>query len=1123
MVILTEASSSYDVFLSFRGEDLRPELERAIRGSRASIILLSPNYVSSTWCLDELVLILEQRLTSDQLVIPIFYHVEPTHVRKQEGSFGVAMADHKKRLEAEANSQKRSLLAKKMDRWNTALTEVAQLKGMDAKGRKETEFIGEIVTYIHRRLGGPLHSTLPLLFGMEDSIEAITSWLLDGSSHNADILTILGMPGIGKTSLARYVHGSHYRLFAKSSFIECITEKCSAQTGLLDLQKQLFHEISKTSQIQVHDILAYTSMIENGLNRKKVFIVLDNIDSVDQLYALLGSKGFYPGSKIIITTKDASLTERYAPSKLLINPKHTKILLEGLYKQASLQLLSHHAFMSNGPKDGYEKVSKQLMAYCKGHPLALKVLGESLFNKTVAEWEDCVIGLKEETDSRIMNVLKMSFDSIQSNNDKELFKHIACFFVQKERVFAETILNSCGIRTTGIRNLIDRCLLTIGPYNNLMMHQLIQEMGRDVVRQESLDKPEERSRLCCHEESFNVLEENKGTRNTKGLVLDMKLLEIDMLCGSIELETTALSKMPNLMILQLNFVQLSGSCKNFPQRLRWLCMHGFTFKSIPLDLPMEHLVALDMSYSNIESFDMSYSHSQPSRKRQKVNRSCSKDNRLLGSLKFLTLSFSKQLRRIGGFSKLPALQRLIVIKCIGLINICESIDQSVELVYIDLSYCKKLKKVPTTIGMLKKVKTLLLDGCDLLELPMKKRVTDPSEVSKAIPNDSNLFAISLPNSLVRLSLAHNNLSNESFPMDFSCLSMLKDLCLNGNPIVSLPDCVRTLPGLQTLEMSNCLKLMSVEHPPCTLRRLNLYNNCWKPDYKSLLRKITFDPEMAPLELIADRNLLAPSSFEIEGMIKIQPIACVEKKVLLSLGWPLLWPYEEMFMAAGYNYEGAQKSQIQMYYEFGIFSTIYNWTRMPSCIWQQSNGTSISFIILSHPKKLRGLNFCYRGKLFELPMIKICNITKNCTWIYMHCIKSFYVDGDDQIFLSHWMFGKNEMEVGDEITINLENCSKYLIHVCRCGVGLVYDDGIIQEEDPLDYYKSWNHIIGGDLSAFRLTTGEYYLNSVDFLRNLFSSSFPNAHFTGSAGVILDGSVGVVFEDSVAMDLLLPLKL
>lgn len=40
------------------GEDLKPELESAIKASRASIIVMSKNYASSTWCLDELVLIL---------------------------------------------------------------------------------------------------------------------------------------------------------------------------------------------------------------------------------------------------------------------------------------------------------------------------------------------------------------------------------------------------------------------------------------------------------------------------------------------------------------------------------------------------------------------------------------------------------------------------------------------------------------------------------------------------------------------------------------------------------------------------------------------------------------------------------------------------------------------------------------------------------------------------------------------------------------------------------------------------------------------------------------------------------------------------------------------------------
>ncbi|CAI9269413.1 unnamed protein product [Lactuca saligna] len=117
------------------GEDLKPELESAIKASRASIIILSKNYASSTWCLDELVLILEERMTSNHIVIPIFYHVEPTHVRKQQSSFGDAMAKHKQTMEVETDANKRSQWAQKMDRWNKALIEVGNLKGCDVKGR----------------------------------------------------------------------------------------------------------------------------------------------------------------------------------------------------------------------------------------------------------------------------------------------------------------------------------------------------------------------------------------------------------------------------------------------------------------------------------------------------------------------------------------------------------------------------------------------------------------------------------------------------------------------------------------------------------------------------------------------------------------------------------------------------------------------------------------------------------------------------------------------------------------------------------------------------------------------------------------------------------------------------
>ncbi|KAL7615980.1 hypothetical protein Lser_V15G03522 [Lactuca serriola] len=1086
------------------GEDLKPELETAIKASQASIIVLSKNYASSTWCLDELVLILEQRMTSNHIVIPIFYHVEPTHVRKQQSSFGDAMAKHKHTMETETNAYKRSQWAQKMERWNKALTEVANLKGNDVKGRLETKFIEEIVKDINRRLHLPLRSAQPLLIGIEHHISFVTSWLKDVSSHTTDILTISGMGGIGKTHLANYVYGQHCREFHTSSYIEDISRRCVGKfNGLLDIQKQLCGDISKTSSIQVYDVSVYTSKIENAVARKRVILVLDDIDSIDQLDALLGSKGFHPGSKIIITTKNTWLTESCALFKTNIKPKNERLLLQGLDEIESQQLLCFHAFMVNHPKPGYEEVSDKILKYCEGHPLALKILGKSLHNRDVAYWEGCIEGLMKETDDRINNVLRMSFDSLPSNNDKELFKYIACYFVGIDRHVTETILEACDINTrSGITNLLDRFLLSIGWDNELKMHQLVQEMGRFEVRQESLDKPWKRSRLWSDKESFRVLKQKKGKGNLVGLSLDMRMLEKEKLGASFELKTDALSNMDNLMLLQLNYVHMNGSYANFPEELRGLCMHGFCLKYVPLDLPMENLVALDMSYSNIESFLGCYIDPQRSEKKQKLDESCLKEKRLLGSLKILNLSFCKQLRSLGDFDQLPILERLIVRNCIGLVEVCESIEQCLELVLIDLSYCNKLEKLPRNIGMLKKVKMMWLDGCNIGVSQIKIRDMDSLEMWKAnknsgiktrissvafvgaIPRDLKFFASSLPSSLVRLSLANNNLSAESFPMDFSCLSMLEKLYLDGNPIESMPHCVRTLPRLELLSMTNCDKLKSVEHPPNTLKHLSLYS-----DRDAFTKKVVFNPEMSPLHLHSFSRSSAPGPYEFEGMIKIQSMVDVEEKLLRILGWTNIDFLKERRVGTT-----SSQSEIQMIYEFGIFSTMYEQEEIPSWFRHRSAGPSISFTIPSSPNNLAGLNFFSVHMLQVLdeyldeipyghfpltPMITVSNITKNRMWIYQRFRDKSCVGGKCWVLLSHWMFGMNEMEAGDHVTIFVT--LPYNECVKECGVSLVYDDGEKkdEEEDVLGYYKSWNHIIGGDLSPFQTTTGQYILYNFQF--------------------------------------------
>lgn len=101
-----------------RGMLIGPELLIAIRGSKFSIVLISKNYASSIWCLDELVVIMNCRKELGQRVMPIFHGVEPSDVRNQRGYFGSVFEETCVGISVE-----------KVERWKKTLKEVAMLTG----------------------------------------------------------------------------------------------------------------------------------------------------------------------------------------------------------------------------------------------------------------------------------------------------------------------------------------------------------------------------------------------------------------------------------------------------------------------------------------------------------------------------------------------------------------------------------------------------------------------------------------------------------------------------------------------------------------------------------------------------------------------------------------------------------------------------------------------------------------------------------------------------------------------------------------------------------------------------------------------------------------------------------
>ncbi|KAJ0532613.1 putative P-loop containing nucleoside triphosphate hydrolase, leucine-rich repeat domain superfamily [Helianthus annuus] len=321
---------------------------------------------------------------------------------------------------------------------------------------------------------------------------------------------------------------------------------------------------------------------------------------------------------------------------------------------------------------GFEGLVLKVVQYCEGNPLALKVLGSSLSeNNTIHYWRSQLKKLKKEMHSGIQGVLQRSYTSLPYNSEKELFLHIACFFVGKDLDYVVQILEPDYSAASGIKTLINRCLLYVSSNKVLMMHRLVQEMGKSIIRQESAKCPAKRSRVWLSSDSYKILSKGEGSKTVEGFALDMHmLLKKKFPWKSLHLKTDALNKMNHLKLLQQNFVELNGSCEKFSEDLRWLCWLGFHLRYIPSGLYMGNLVAIDMSYSKLKLFEP--------------------PTVVLWSLKILNLKDSHKLVEIRNILNIPNLETLVLWNCYNLVNVCKNLRDLSSLSLLNMTGCKNV-------------------------------------------------------------------------------------------------------------------------------------------------------------------------------------------------------------------------------------------------------------------------------------------------------------------------------------------------------------------------------------------------------------------------------------------------
>ncbi|KAL1201758.1 putative disease resistance protein RPP1 [Cardamine amara subsp. amara] len=450
-----------------RGESIGPELIRAIRGSKIAIILLSRNYAYSKWCLEELVEVMKCREVLGQIVMVIFYKVDPHDVKMLSGDFGKVF-------------RKTSVGKSKEDieRWRQALAKVATIAGYhSSKWDNEAAMIERIATDVSNELirSAP-SSDFNSLVGIRTHMKNMEPFLGLKSDDKVKMIGIWGPSGIGKSTIARFLFGEYSHKFQLSVFMDNIKRRyprsCYDEYSTkLQLQKEFLSRIINHEDIKIHHL----GVAKDRLKDKRVLVVLDDVDQLAQLDAMAKeTRWFGPGSRIIITTQD----------KRLLNAHGINHIYEvGLPPcDEALQIFCMYAFGQKSPYEGFEYLAREVTTLAGNLPLGLRVIGCYFRGMSKHEWEKELPRLRTSLDGKIESILKFSYDVLREE-DKDVF---LCIFSNEwiEKVEEHFPKNFVDV-SQGLHVIAEKSLVSISS-GYIWMHNLLARFGRKIVRKQSI-------------------------------------------------------------------------------------------------------------------------------------------------------------------------------------------------------------------------------------------------------------------------------------------------------------------------------------------------------------------------------------------------------------------------------------------------------------------------------------------------------------------------------------------------------------------------------------------------------------------------------------------------------------
>ncbi|KAF3441332.1 hypothetical protein FNV43_RR15246 [Rhamnella rubrinervis] len=554
-------------------------------------------------------------------------------------------------------------------------------------------------------------------YGRDAEKETIINFLKSDGGHKISVMPIVGMGGLGKTTLAQLVYRdvTDGKVVMEKHFVikAWITVADESKSDVFTLTKAIYEAVNGPLDNTVKETFQVQLKLKDAMEGKKFLLVLDDVWNVDyQTWNDLQTpfESAANGSKIIVTTRLSKIAKDLATV-------HSEALdLRLLSKADCWKLFSKHAF-SNVELSSYphlEVIGRKIVEKCGGNPLAVKSLACLLHSQLdPKKWENVLVNDIWELDQGegdILPALWLSYYYLPRNL-KRCFAY--CSLIPKDYGFGKKEL----ILLWMAQGLFQ-------PQNNMMLEEVGEQYFEDLT-----------SRSFFHVNEYGAFTMHDLVNDLAKFVSGESCLRLDDNCsGNLTRRTRHISRMDYVTC------DISKKLKDISKNtvLRTLVLHG-SWRGVEKQYHINPEDLLSMQYLRV----LSVAHNPSTFEgRTKLLKSIGN----LKLLRYLDLSESGIAKIPAAICKLYNLETLLLRECRNLSTLPYSIGNLKQLRYLNLSW-STIEKIPETICNLQELRTLLLMDCrNLTQLPtnitvltnLRSLQTGGTKIKEMPPKISNL-------------------------------------------------------------------------------------------------------------------------------------------------------------------------------------------------------------------------------------------------------------------------------------------------------------------------------------------------------------------------------------------------